>query len=218
MISTEGGNIKMAKVLYITANPKAINESYSLTLGEEFLKTYQEKNSNDEIVKVDLYKEYVPFIDEDVLAGWGKLAKSESLSAEEQKKVNRMNEIVDQFVAADKYIFVTPLWNLSVPPMMRAYIDCIMMAGKTFRYTEHGPVGLLDGKKAVHIQARGGFYSEGPTAAIEMGNNYIRAILQFMGIKDVESVIMEGHAHDPSKTDDFKAKAIDQAISVASQF
>ena len=209
----------MAKVLYITSNPKHVNYSYSLTLGEEFLNVYKKENPNDEIVPLDLYKEYIPLIDEEVLAGWGKLRNQESLSESEQKKVVRMNELVDQFAAADKYIFVTPLWNLSVPPMMRAYIDCIMQAGKTFRYNEHGvPEGLLGGKKAVHIQARGGFYSEGPAAQVEMGDHYLKAILSFMGITDIQTVVMEGHAHDPNRTEEFKAKALDQAISVAKTF
>ncbi len=105
----------MAKVLYITSNPKQVNESFSLTLGQEFLNVYKKENPNDKIVTLDLYKEYVPLIDDEVLAGWGKLAKQETLSESEQKKVVRMNELVDQFVAADKYILVTPLWNLSVP-------------------------------------------------------------------------------------------------------
>ncbi|MFV9511267.1 FMN-dependent NADH-azoreductase [Tepidibacillus sp. LV47] len=208
----------MAKVLYITANPKQVNESFSLTLGQEFLNVYKKENPNDEIITLDLYKEYIPLIDEEVLSGWGKLRNQESLTESEQKKVARMNELVDQFVATDKYIFVTPLWNLSVPPMMRAYVDCIMQAGKTFKYTEQGPIGLLNGKKAVHIQARGGFYSEGHGSEVEMGDRYIRAILNFMGVTDVQSIYMEGHAYDPSRTEEFKSKAMDQVISVAKMF
>ncbi len=102
--------------------------------------------------------------------------------------------------------------------MMRAYVDCIMQAGKTFKYTEQGPVGLLNGKKAVHIQARGGFYTEGPGVDVEMGDRYIRAILHFMGVADVESVYMEGHAYDPSRTEEIKAKAMDKVISIAKTF
>jgi len=209
----------MAKVLYITSNPKQVNDSFSLTLGQEFLNVYKKENPNDDIVTVDLYKDYIPFIDDEVLAGWGKLKSQVNLNDSEQKKVSRINELVDQFASADKYIFVTPLWNLSVPPMMRAYVDCIMQAGKTFRYNEHGvPVGLLNGKKAVHIQARGGFYSDGPAAEAEMGDRYIKSILLFMGITDIQTVFMEGHAHDPSRTEEFKAKAMDMVISVAKTF
>lgn len=208
----------MAKVLYITANPKEVNESYSLSVGQQFLDTYKQENPNDEIIMFDVYKEDVPLIDDEVLKGWGKLANSESLSSSEERKVYRINEIVDQFTQMDKYIIVTPMWNLSVPPMMRAYIDCIMMAGKTFKYTEAGPEGLLTGKKAVHFQARGGFYSEGPAKEVEMGDKYIRAILNFIGVADVQSIIIEGHAYDPDNAEAIKQKAIDEAISIAKGF
>lgn len=208
----------MAKVLYVTANPKDVEESMSLSVGQEFLKEYKKQNPNDEIIELDLYKEYIPLIDADVFAGWGRLSQNQELLEGEQKKVYQMNSLVDQFVEMDKYIFVTPMWNLSVPPMVRAYIDCIMMAGKTFRYTEAGPEGLLKGKKAVHIQARGGFYSEGPASEVEMGDRYVKAILNFMGIETVQSVIIEGHAFDPSKATEIKNKAIDHAVNVAMEF
>ncbi|PNB70901.1 FMN-dependent NADH-azoreductase, partial [Pseudomonas sp. FW305-BF6] len=81
--------------------------------------------------------------------------------------------IVTQFVEADKYVFVTPMWNFSFPPVMKSYIDAVCVAGKTFKYTENGPQGLLGGKKALHIQASGGVYSEGPAAGMEMGHRYI---------------------------------------------
>ncbi|MFP3821738.1 NAD(P)H-dependent oxidoreductase, partial [Bacillus sp. SIMBA_008] len=90
----------------------------------------------------------------------------DTLSAEEQAKVARLNELSDQFVSADKYVFVSPLWNFSFPPVLKAYIDSVAVAGKTFKYTEQGPVGLLTDKKALHIQARGGYYSEGPAAEL----------------------------------------------------
>ena len=208
----------MAKVLYVTANPKDVEESMSLSVGQEFLKEYKKQNPNDEIIELDLYKEYIPLIDADVFAGWGRLSQNQELLEGEQKKVYQMNSLVDQFVEMDKYIFVTPMWNLSVPPMVRAYVDCIMMAGKTFRYTEAGPEGLLKGKKAVHIQARGGAYSEGPASEVEMGDRYVKAILNFMGIETVQSVIIEGHAFDPSKATEIKNKAIDHAVNVAMEF
>ncbi len=208
----------MAKVLYITGNPKSDETSMSLSVGAEFLKAYRKQNPNDEVIQLDLYKDYIPLIDAEVFSGWGRLSENQELLEGEQKKVYQINSLVDQFVEVDKYIFVTPMWNLSVPPMVRAYVDCIMMAGKTFRYTEAGPEGLLKGKKAVHIQARGGFYSEGPGSEIEMGDKYLRAILNFMGVENVQSVIIEGHAFDPSKAPEIKNNAIDQAINVANEF
>ncbi|MFC5712411.1 FMN-dependent NADH-azoreductase [Thalassorhabdus alkalitolerans] len=211
----------MAKVLYITANPKTPEESISLAVGEEFLKAYKEENPNDEVVHIDLYKKDLPYIDTDVFQGWGKLQQGkgyEELSDDEKDKVSRINELTDQFIEADKYVFVTPLWNFSFPPRVKAYIDNIAIAGKTFKYTAEGPVGLLEDKKAIHIQARGGIYSEGPAKEMEMGDRYIKQVLAFMGVTDVESVIAEGMAQNPEKSEEIKAEAIENAKETAKRF
>jgi FMN-dependent NADH-azoreductase len=211
----------MAKVLYITANPKTSGESYSLAVGEEFIKAYKQENPNDEMVNIDLYKIDIPYIDTDVFNGWGKLQQGKAfddLSADEKDKVSRINQLTDQFIEADKYIFVTPLWNFSFPPKVKAFIDNISIAGKTFKYTENGPVGLLTDKKAVHIQARGGIYSEGPAMEMEFGDRYLKAILAFLGVPSVESVIVEGMAQMPDKAEEIKQKAIENAKVVAKRF
>ena len=208
----------MAKVLYITANPKPENEAFSLRLGKAFMEKVKELSPDDEIIELDLYKTDIPFLDADVFNGWGKLAENESLTPEEQQKVNRINELVDQFIEADKYVFVTPMWNLSFPPRLKLYIDSICMAGKTFKYTESGSVGLLQGKKAVHLHARGGIYSEGPGKEIEFADRYLRAILNFMGITDVQSVIAEGMAANPQEAESIFAKALEQVPQAAIRF
>lgn len=212
---------KVAKVLYITVNPKPEEQSFSLSVGRSFLNAYREENPHDEITEIDLYKTDIPYIDSDVFNGWGKLQQGtafEDLTTDEKAKVGRINQLCDQFVAADKYVFVTPMWNFSVPPRMKAYIDTICIAGKTFNYTENGPVGLLTGKKAVHIQARGGVYSQGPAAEFEFGDRYIRALLTFLGIQCDNSVIMEGMAQMPDQAENIKAKAIEQARDSARKF
>lgn len=215
------GEKNMAKLLYITANPKREEESYSLSVGRAFLNAYKQQNPQDEIIELDLYRTDIPYIDADVLNGWGKLQQGQSfdqLSAEEKQKISRINELTDQFISADKYVFVTPMWNFSFPPKMKAYIDTICIAGKTFRYTENGSVGLLTGRKAVHIQARGGIYSEGPTKEVEFGDRYLRAVLGFIGITDVQSVIVEGMAQFPNEAESIKENAIKRAEQVAKNF
>jgi len=211
----------VARVLYITANPKPVDQSYSLSVGEAFLEAYRQESPQDEIIRLDLYRMDIPYIDTDVFNGWGKLQQGTSfdqLSEDEQTKVNRINELTDQFVSADKYVFVTPLWNFSFPPLMKAYIDTICIAGKTFKYTAEGPVGLMKGKKAVHIQARGGVYSEGPAREMEFGDRYWRAVMHFIGITDVASVIAEGMAQKPDEAEAIKAQAVERAREVAKQF
>jgi FMN-dependent NADH-azoreductase len=211
----------MATVLYITAHPLDHNHSLSLAVGKEFIEAYQKENPSDEIVNLDLYNIDIPQIDAEVFSGWGKLrsgSEFDQLSNEEKAKVSRLGEIVDQFVAADKYVFVSPMWNFSFPPVLKAYIDAISIAGKTFKYTETGPVGLLVDKKALHIQASGGVYSHGPAAAFENGHSYLKKIAQFTGIPVLEGIFVEGASAAPDQAPAIKAKAIEQALALAGSF
>ncbi len=211
----------MAKVLYITAHPHNETQSYSMAVGKAFIDTYQQVKPGDEVIHLDLYSENIPHIDADVFSGWGKLRSGkgfDELSAEEKAKVGRLNELSDQFVAADKYVFVTPLWNFSFPPIMKAYLDAVSVAGKSFKYTENGPIGLLSNKKALHIQARGGIYSEGPAAQMEMGHRYFSVLMGFFGIPTLEGLFVEGHNAMPDKAQEIKENAIARAKDLANTF
>jgi FMN-dependent NADH-azoreductase len=213
--------IKMAQVLYITAHPHDDTQSYSMAVGKAFIESYKEANPNDEVVTIDLYKENIPHIDVDVFSGWGKLQSGkgfDELSEDEKAKVGRLSELVEQFIAADKYVFVSPLWNFSFPPVLKAYIDSVSVAGKTFKYTAEGPIGLLTDKKALHIQARGGIYSEGPAAAMEMGHRYLNTIMQFYGVPSFEGLFVEGLNAMPDKAQEIKENAITRAKDLAQTF
>ncbi|KSU62761.1 FMN-dependent NADH-azoreductase [[Bacillus] enclensis] len=211
----------MTKVLYITAHPHDDSQSFSMAAGKAFIDKYKDVNPAHEVVAIDLYKEDIPQIDADVFSGWGKLQTGkgfEELSDSEKAKVGRLTELVDQFVEADKYVFVTPFWNFSFPPVMKAYIDAVSVAGKTFKYTEHGPIGLLTDKKALHIQARGGVYSEGPAAQMEMGHRYLDIMMQFYGVPSFEGLFIEGHAAMPEKALEIKENGIERAKDLAHTF
>lgn len=213
--------IILAKVLYITAHPHDETASFSMAAGKAFIEEYKKVNSNDEIVTIDLYKENIPHIDADVFSGWGKLQSGsafDALSAAEQAKVSRLAELSDQFAAADKYVFVTPFWNFSFPPVMKAYLDSVAVAGKAFKYTAEGPIGLLTDKKALHIQARGGFYSEGPAAELEMGHRYLNIMMNFFGVPSLEGIFIEGHNAQPDKAQEIKENGIARAKDLAHTF
>jgi FMN-dependent NADH-azoreductase len=101
---------------------------------------------------------------------------------------------------------------------MKAYLDSVAVAGKTFKYTAEGPIGLLTDKKALHIQARGGFYSEGPAAQMEMGHRYISVMMSFFGIPNLEGLFIEGHNAMPEKAQEIKDNAIARAKDLAHTF
>ncbi|RTE10712.1 NAD(P)H-dependent oxidoreductase [Paenibacillus whitsoniae] len=210
----------MATVLYITAHPLDPQESFSLAVGKEFIESYCEANPTDEVIHLDMYKEYIPQFDADVLRGWGKLRSGlsfDQLSDAEQSKVARLEAIVDQYVAADKYVYVSPMWNFSIPPVLKAYTDATSIPGKTFKYTQNGPVGLLSGKKALHIQASGSVYSEGPLASLEMGYSYLNKVLRFYGIQSLEALFVEGTA-SLDQASAIKEKAIAHTAEIAKRF
>ncbi len=209
----------MSKVLYIVANPGTEETSYSLSIGRAFLNAYMSNNPTDDIIELDLYRMTVPLIDADVLSAW-ELLKGEgsfdSLTAIQQQKLVSMNTLTDQFINADKYILVSPLWNLSIPPLLKAYIDTVVIVGKTFAYTANGPEGLLKGKKGIHIQARGGTYS-GDKSFLEFGDSYLRTIMGFLGIDMMDSIIAEGMSYSPDKADEIKLAAIRMSQSAAKE-
>lgn len=99
---------------------------------------------------------------------------------------------VDEFLTADTLVIGAPMYNFTLPTQLKAWIDRIAIAGKTFRYTESGPEGLAGGKRVIIALARGGLYSEGsPAAAFEHLETYLRSIFNFVGI-DPEFVVAEG--------------------------
>jgi FMN-dependent NADH-azoreductase len=102
---------------------------------------------------------------------------------------------LDEFLAADIVVVGAPMYNFGVPSQLKAWIDRIAVAGKTFRYTEKGPEGLAGGKKAIVASSRGGFYGPGsPAASLEHQESYLRGVFGFLGITDVTFVRAEGVA------------------------
>lgn len=211
----------MAKILFITANPSDETRSLSMAAGKAFIETYEKTNPTDEIIKLDLYQEYVPMMDAEVIGSWAKLAEGqafETLSESEMQKLIRLDQIVEQFMSADKVVFVTPMWNLGSPAVLKSYIDTIAVPGKTFKYTDTDHIGLIPDMKVLHIQARGGFYSAGEDQEIEMGDRYLKAIMGFMGVTDYQCLFMEGHSAMPHKTEEIKANGVQRAIELAKVF
>lgn len=206
----------MSKVLVINAHPLTSNESKSLKALDLFLDTYKEKNPNDEITTVNLYEKNVPEIDAELLSAWGALQAGEDfngLSENQQQKIAAFNDSTEQFLAADKVVIANALWNLNVPTRLKAWIDTINVAGKTFRYTEAGPRPLTSGKKALHIQSAGGVYDEQ-----DFSSQYVKGILNFVGVEDVAKVNIEGIDYAPDKAEEILSAALEETKTAALNF
>jgi len=210
----------MAGILYVTCNLKPRERSRSLTIGSEFLHSYLQHHPDDRVDFLDLYRDHIQRIDQDVLSGWEKLRAGDSfvsLSEDEQRKIARIGKLADQFSAADKYVFVTPMWNLGFPAELKMYIDTVCVVGKTFTYTEKGPVGLLrgQGKKCLHIHSSGGFHH-----GTEQDHSvpYLRSVMNFMGIEDFQAVVLEGGDALPQRAEEFMHQALLQSREAAAFF
>ena len=198
----------MSKVLYIKANIKNEGESRTFKVSDSFVEEYKRNNPEDEIITLDLYKENIDFLRHDDL---GKIFGPK----DEESKKNPILKYAYQFAEADKYIIAAPMWNLSFPAILKAYIDYVSVTGITFKYTAEGPVGLLNNKKAVHIVSRGGDYENAP---YEMGDRYLRTILGFFGIREIETIAVDGLDVMGVDVQAKVEEAIEKATSFAKNF
>lgn len=208
----------MKKVLFIKANSRPAEQSVSVKLYNTFLENYKQSHLEDEITELDLFEENLPYYDNEKITGMFKLSKGMTLTAAEQQATDQVNKYLNQFLAADKVVFAFPLWNFTVPAVLHTYFDYLAQAGKAFKYTEQGPVGLLTGKKVALVNARGGVYSEGPAQSAEMAVNYVTNMLHFWGIQDIETVIVEGHNQFPDKAEAIIKEGIQETVTVAQGF
>ncbi|CAK7255737.1 FMN-dependent NADH-azoreductase [Shinella yambaruensis] len=134
-------------------------------------------------------------------------AKPEEVHAQIAAEVAESKVVLDEFLAADTIILGVPMYNFSLPSQLKAWIDRVAVAGKTFRYTAEGPEGLAKGKKVIIVSTRGGHYSAGPASAMDHQESYLKVVLGFFGITDVELVRAEGLNLSP----DSKIEAISEA-------
>lgn len=201
----------MSKVLYIKANVKPEGASRTFKISDSFVDAYKQSNPNDEIITLDLNKENINFLTgEDLNVVFG--PKSDD------SRNHPILKYAYQFAEADKYIIAEPLWNLSIPAILKAYIDYVSVTGITFKYTEQGPVGLLQDKKAVNIVSRGGEYSSAPGSNYEMGDRYLRTILGFFGITNFATIFAEKLDVIGQDVDAIVNMAIDEAKATAKTF
>lgn len=200
----------MTKVLVIQAHPHVSN-SVSLTIGDQFVTSYRNSHPNDEIIVRDLFNNGVPPLDDTTMEAWKKQKMEQELTPAEQETIKDHNEWLEEFISADKYIFINPMYNHFLPAELKQYLDVMAVAHKTFKYTSKGPVGLLHNKKAIHIQSAGNIYHTGTWGLIkygahklfkrpyqegcvltDLGDLYLSEMLHFFGIKKIDKIFIEG--------------------------
>ncbi|HFU4123898.1 TPA: FMN-dependent NADH-azoreductase [Streptococcus suis] len=184
----------MATLLIVKAHPLDPQKSYALRALEEFQIRYASLHPEDNIEIVDVFEDQIPALDKPLFEAMGAAQKGVEISPEQAERLERYNALTQQFLAADKIVVVNPLWNLNVPSQLVSWINTINVAGLTFKYGPEGSVGLVKGKKLLHIQSNGGVYAGQDPAA-----QYIKSIFEFLGFEDIHQVFIEGQSADPSK-------------------
>ena len=167
-------------------------------LGAALVSSWRERQPSIEVEYVDLAREPLGDMTGALIAA--RSAAPVAASADLQLDIERSERALADFLAADVIIVGAPMYNFSIPTQLKAWIDRIAVAGKTFRYTEKGPEGLAKGKKVIVISARGGMYGAGsPAAALDFQENYLRGVFGFLGVTDVEFVRAEGLNFGPAQ-------------------
>lgn len=171
-------------------------DSVSRTLSAQVVANWRERVPGLKVVYRDLAAEPLAHLT-------GQHFAARALPAEERSPALRLDieagdQALQEFLDADVVVIGAPMYNFTVSTQLKAWIDRLAIAGKTFKYTAEGAVGLAGGKKVIIASSRGGVYSEGaPAAAIDFQEPYLRALFGFLGITDVTFIRAEGVAISP---------------------
>lgn len=174
------------KILQIDSSIKG-DDSDSRKLSEKFICLWREARTEDDVVVRDIVTNPLPHIDGTLIAGL--FSPAETHTDEMKAALARSDELIEEFLAADVIVIGAPMYNFGIPSTLKAWIDHIAQAGRTFKYTENGPVGLVDGKSVYIVSTRGGVYDGSP---LDHQVAYLKTVLGFMGIDDIQVIQAEG--------------------------
>lgn len=165
------------------------DDGQSSQLAERFVTAWRRLNPGGNVIVRDFAKEPVPHLDAMRFGAF--LAKPEERLPEQQAVIDYSDALIEELKRADVIVIGLPMYNFALPSTLKAYFDHIARAGVTFRYTEHGPIGLLTGKKVYVFAARGGLYAG---TLNDTQTPYLRQFLAFLGMDDIEIIYAEGLA------------------------
>ncbi|NMH66295.1 FMN-dependent NADH-azoreductase [Shewanella salipaludis] len=190
----------MSKVLVLKSSILG-DYSQSAQLVEHLIQHWQQQGA--EITTRDLAADPLPVLDGEIASG---LRGGEDLTQRQLSALALSDTLIGELKAHDTLVITAPMYNFSIPTQLKNWIDLIARAGVTFSYTEKGPKGLLEGKRAVVITTRGGMHKDGASDHVVP---YLKTVLGFVGITEVETVYGEALAMGP--------EASEQAMAAAKQ-
>lgn len=198
------------KILHLISSARGA-ESQSLKLGNAIVEKIQLAHPNSVLKTHNLTKTLFPHLEEMHLTSF--FTPAESMSPELLEAVKHSDNAIQELFDADIIIIDTPMYNFGIPSTLKAWIDHISRAGKTFKYTATGAEGLLKNKKAYLAIASGSVFSEGAWKAYDFTEPYLRAIFGFLGITDITVFRVEGVA-----IPELKDNALPKALKAVEEF
>ena len=178
------------KLLQIDSSARKSSVTRQLTA--KFTKEWGKTHPDGVVIQRDLSTTALPLITDD----WGATYLEDSkLTPAQRSYLSTSDELIEELIAADTIVIGAPMYNFTIPSLLKAWIDQIVRMGKTFGYGPDGPKGLLTGKKVIVITSRGGAYQKGTvTEAFDFQEPYLRHVLGFIGLRDVTFIHAENQA------------------------
>lgn len=178
----------MKRILYIQSSLNRA-DGVSSGLGAELVEALRRRHPGSIVTTLDLAASPLPHLDAEEFEAWR--VPEEQRTARQRALAARSDGLIEQLLAHDTLVLAVPMYNLTIPSALKAWIDRVVRAGRTFRYTGDGPQGLVQGIEAYAVFARGGLYRGTP---LDTQTGYVNAILGLIGISNVNTVFAEGLA------------------------
>jgi FMN-dependent NADH-azoreductase len=179
----------MKQILIVESSPRGA-ESASRRLTRKVRERLVVQYPEAKVVVRDLAKDRLPHLDQATVKA---ISTKDPVEAESLKQALHLSDVLtDELLSSDLLVIASPMWNFGIPSLLKAWIDHVVRAGKTFNYAGAGVEGLAKGKRAILVLASGGVFSEGPWKSWDTVEPYLRQILGFIGIDDVQTARAEG--------------------------
>jgi FMN-dependent NADH-azoreductase len=179
----------MKQILMIEASPRG-RSSASRSVADSLAARLGELYPSATLIRRDLAAERLPHLDDITLRS---ISTKDPAEADRLKEAARRSDrLTDELLETDLLVIATPMWNFGIPSVLKAWIDLVVRPGRTFQYSGGGVLGLAKDKKAILVLASGGVFSEGPWRPWDYVEPYLRQILGFIGIVDVQTIRAEG--------------------------
>jgi FMN-dependent NADH-azoreductase len=202
----------MNNILLITASPRGA-ASYSTTVATALAGRLADAHPGAVVTHRDLGAEPLPHLDGMLLSALS-AANRDGLSPQVLASALRADAAIAQLFAADAIVIAAPMINFGMSTQLKSWFDHVLRAGTTFGYSEAGPKGLVTGKKVYVVTASGGVYSEGPLTSIDFHAPYVKTLLNFIGLTDIEHIAVEGVKLTPDAGEKAVAAALQKVAAL----